>query len=105
MAKFWADFSKWLEDASRVLSKEAGDLTLKGKLKLQIFELKRRLQEEYRELGRAVYEQISKKKSGSPVVTPLVKGILTKIKRIKREIREKENHYKKIGGKESLKGG
>ncbi|MEO0107173.1 MAG: hypothetical protein ABIL70_04255 [candidate division WOR-3 bacterium] len=96
MAKFWKDFSKWLEDASRVLSKEAGDLTLKGKLKLEVFELKRRLQEQYKELGVAVYEQISKK-SGSVVVTPSIKGILSKIKRIQKEIKEKEKYYKKIG--------
>ncbi|MEO0183930.1 MAG: hypothetical protein ABIL40_10720, partial [candidate division WOR-3 bacterium] len=86
MAKFWDDFSRWLEEASRVLSKEAGDLTLKGKLKLEIFELKRQLQELFRELGEVFYGFFPLKGNEDFKSDTRIKQLIQKIKRIKNEI-------------------
>uniref|UniRef100_A0A7C4XFZ6 Uncharacterized protein n=1 Tax=candidate division WOR-3 bacterium TaxID=2052148 RepID=A0A7C4XFZ6_UNCW3 len=104
MSAWWKDFSRWLEDASKVLSKEAGDLTMKGKLKLEIFELKRRLQEHYKELGMEVFEQLERG-GGDIKKNDFLKGMIRKIKRIKKEIKDKETEYKKIGGEGKMKGG
>ncbi|MEO0122904.1 MAG: hypothetical protein ABIL69_02735 [candidate division WOR-3 bacterium] len=99
MPKFWDDFSRWLEDASKVLSKEAGDLTMKGKLKMEIFELKRQLQELFKELGEAFYGFFPLKGNEDFKSDKNIKGLVQKIKRIKNEITKKEAEYKKIGQK------
>ena len=58
MAKLWDDLTKWLEEASKVVGKEAGDLTLRGSLKLEIFETKRRLRENFTEFGAKTFEDV-----------------------------------------------
>lgn len=97
MPKFWEDFSKWLEDASKVISKEAGDLTLKGKLKLEIFDLKRRLKEKFAELGSIVYECAFFKKNEKWRKYKQVKAIVQRIKGLQRHLKIKETDYKNIG--------
>ncbi|MGB9720867.1 MAG: hypothetical protein ACPL28_05240 [bacterium] len=99
MAKFLNDFSRWLEDASKVLSKEAGDLTLKGKLKIEIFELKRQLQELFKELGQVFYTFFPLKGNEDLKGSPKIRSISQKIKKLKNEIKKKEAEYKKIGQK------
>jgi hypothetical protein len=105
MPKFWDDFSRWLEEASKVLSKEAGDLTLKGKLKLEIFELKRQLQELFRELGETFYSFFPLKGDEDLKNNQKIKGLVQRIKRITNEIKKKETEYKSIGKNKTMKGG
>ena len=97
MAKFWDDFSKWLDDASKVISKEAGDLTLKGKLKLEIFELRRNLKEEFHALGKLTYELFFVKMQENWQSNKKITTTLKKIKSIGRQLKTKEADYKKIG--------
>lgn len=99
MAKFFDDFSRWLEDASRILSKEAGDLTMKGKLKIEIFELKRQLQMVFNELGKSFYEFFPLKGDEDFKNNQKVKHIVQKIKKLKNQIKKKEQQYKTIGQK------
>lgn len=99
MANFWNDFTKWLEDASKVVGKEAGDLTLKGRLKLEIFELGRSLKEQYTHLGLRVYELTFKKKNENWKKDKAVVAAVKKIRRIQTSIKKKEQEYKKVGGK------
>lgn len=99
MVKFFDEFSRWLEDASKVLSKEAGDLTLKGKLKIEIFELKRQLQTIFNELGKVFYEFFPLKGNEDFKNNKKIKYIVQKIKRLKNEIKKKEQEYKAIGQK------
>ncbi|MGQ9664221.1 MAG: hypothetical protein ACUVUH_02685 [bacterium] len=99
MPKFFDDFSRWLEDASKVLSKEAGDLTMKGKLKIEMFELRRQLQTIFNELGKTFYEFFPLKGNEDFKNNQKIKHIVQKIKRIKNEIKKKEQQYKTIGQK------
>ncbi len=99
MGKFLDDFSRWLEDASRVLSKEAGDLTMKGKLKIEIFELKRQVQELFKELGQHFYSFFPLKGNEDFKSNQKIKHLVQKIRRIKNEIRKKEIEYRTIGQK------
>jgi hypothetical protein len=97
MAKLWNDFTRWLEDASKVVSKEAGDLTLKGKLKIEIFDLKWRLKEEYAEFGKIAHDLAIIKKREDWTTDSRVKSIVTKIKNTQKNLKAKETGYKKIG--------
>ncbi len=99
MAKFLNDFSRWLEDASKVLSKGAGDLTMKGKLKIEIFELKRQVQELFRELGQSFYAFFPLKGNKDIKNNQKIKSIVQRIRKLKSEIKKREIEYKKIGQK------
>jgi pyridoxine/pyridoxamine 5'-phosphate oxidase len=99
MAKFLDDLSKWLEDASKVISKEAGDLTLKGKLKIEIFDLKMKVSEQFKELGKAFFDMYQSRKAFDIKNNPKVKAIVAKIRKLQRDTKEKEAMFKKVGGK------
>ncbi|MBN2621696.1 hypothetical protein JXB22_11495 [candidate division WOR-3 bacterium] len=98
MANFWNDFTKWLDDASKVIGKEAGDLTLKGRLKLEIFELGRSLKETYMKFGIRVYDLTFKKKNANWVIDKEVAATVKKIRRMETTIKKKQQEYKKVGG-------
>lgn len=103
MGNIWHDFTKWLEDASNVVGKEAGDLTLKGRLKLEIFELNRKLREHYAILGKIAYDEFFVKKTET---WHKRKKTMTVIRQIRAKIRaldKKEKAYKKVGKKSTKK--
>ncbi|UCG91837.1 MAG: hypothetical protein JSV97_12350 [candidate division WOR-3 bacterium] len=95
----WDDIVQWLEDASKVVGKEAGDLTLKGQLKVQLFELNRKLGENFSELGRLVYNHVFVKKQENWDKNLKIKAIVKKIRVLQRQIKIKESEYKRIGKK------
>lgn len=103
MPNLWHDVTKWLEDASKVVGKEAGDLTLKGRLKVEIFEISRKLKENYTELGNLVFDEVFVKKSKSWQRKKKTSGLITKIKRLRTKLRRKEQEYKKVGKKPKKK--
>ncbi len=97
VTKIWSDLTQWLEDASRVVGKEAGDLTLKGRLKLEIFDLGRMLKETFTTLGTTVYDQVFIKKNEDWRKNTKVVSTIRKIKNIQRKLSAKEKEYKKVG--------
>jgi hypothetical protein len=97
MANLWDDLLKWLEDTSKVVGKEAGDLTLKGKLKVEIFELNRKLRDYFAELGSMIYELVFLKKNNQWRTNPKIKTLVRRIQTIRRQIKKKQLEYKKIG--------
>lgn len=97
MANIWDDLVKWLDDASKVMGKEAGDLTQKGTLKLEIFDLKRKLRDSFTELGSHVYEAVYTKKKEDWQTLKEVKSTVQRIKTIQRNLTKKNAEYTKIG--------
>jgi hypothetical protein len=97
MAKILDDFGKWLDDTSKVISREAGDLTQKGKLKIEIFDLKWRLRELMTEFGRTVYDLAFTKNKEDWQSDSRVKNLITKIKNATKNLKAKEAEYKKVG--------
>jgi len=97
MGNLWHDLTKWLEDASNVVGREAGDLTLKGRLKLEIFELQRKLREHYVLLGVIAFDEFFTKKKEN---WHKGKKCMTTVRQIRAKIRaldKKEKEYKKVG--------
>lgn len=104
MANIWDDLVKWLDDASKVVGKEAGDMTQKGTLKLEMFELTRKLRDNYTELGSKVYDLLYVKKKEKWQSSKQVRGIVQKIRATERRLNKKKLEYKKIGkGKKKKK--
>lgn len=98
MAKnIWADLTQWLEEVSKVIGKEAGDLTLKGRLKLEIFEEQRKLKEYLAEFGAMVFEAVFVKKDKTWERNRKALSMVRNIKRTQAKLKRKENEYTKIG--------
>ena len=97
MANIWDDLVKWLDDASKIVGKEAGDLTQKGTLKLEIFELKRKLRDSLTELGSHVFDAVYMKKKDDWQELKDVKSTVQRIKTIKRNLTKKSTEYNRIG--------
>lgn len=97
MANIWDDVVKWLDDASKVVGKEAGDLTQKGTLKLEIFDLSRKLRDSFTQLGSEVYESAFVQKKVDWQTNKKIKSAVSKIKTIERKLKKKNLEYKKIG--------
>ena len=103
MANIWDDLVKWLDDASKVVGKEAGDLTQKGTLKLEIFDLTRKLRDTYTELGSQVYDSVFVKKKANWQSSKKLKTTVSKIRTIERKLNKKNLEYKKVGKVKKLK--
>ncbi|MGB3340664.1 MAG: hypothetical protein WBB37_04190 [bacterium] len=103
MHNLWHDLTKWLEDASKVVGKEAGDLTLKGRLKVEIFEINRQLKDNYTDLGNLVFDEVFVKKSKIWQRRKKTGSLVLKIKRLQTKLKRKQQEYKKIGKKTKKK--
>lgn len=97
MGKVWDDVTKWIDDASRVISREAGDLTSKGKLKIEIFDLKRRLKDQMAEFGKLVYEQTVVRKNGGWQTAAPVKNLIARLRATMKNLKAKEAEYRRVG--------
>ena len=97
------EITKWLDDVSKVVGKEAGDLTLKGRLKVEIFELNRKLRECYIELGNLVFDEVFVKKSKTWQRKQKTRNLITKTKRLRTNLKKKAQEYRKIGKKAKKK--
>lgn len=65
MKTLWEDVKKWLGETSQTVAKEAELLTRKGKIKLELYDLNRRLEKAFADLGGIVYDEgIARKKRG-----------------------------------------
>ncbi|MGB7055705.1 MAG: hypothetical protein WBE28_10340 [bacterium] len=103
MANIWDDVVKWLDDASRVVGKEAGDLTQKGTLKLEIIDLSRKLRDRFTELGSEVYQSAFVQKKTTWQTSKKVKSAVSKIRIIERKLKKKNLEYKKVGNEQKRK--
>ena len=99
MGNLWHDLTKWLEDASNVVGREAGDLTLKGRLKLEIFEIHRKLREHYAMLGKIVYDEFIAKKNEKWHTRKQSMTVVRQIRAKIKALEKKEKEYKKVGKK------
>lgn len=103
MTNIWDDLVKWLDEASKVVGKEAGDLTKKGSLKLEIFDLKRKLRDNFTELGSRVYESVYLKKKDNWQTAKPVKNVVQRIKTLESKLKKRNAEYADIGRKEQAK--
>ncbi len=97
MAKLWTDLTQWLEEASKVVGKEAGDLTLKGRLKLEIFELKKTLRDHFTDFGMKVFDAVNVKKNKDWQKNREIVSLIKRIKGVQKKLKIKEQEYKRIG--------
>jgi pyridoxine/pyridoxamine 5'-phosphate oxidase len=97
MALLWQDVKNWLTDATKTAIREAEDLTRKGKLKIDMLNLNRKLEKDFAELGGIVYHLRQSKKQKDLQKNAEVKLLVKKIQRLEAQLRTKKREWKKRG--------
>ncbi|MEO0225586.1 MAG: hypothetical protein ABIL05_01400 [candidate division WOR-3 bacterium] len=82
MKNLYQDVKNWLGEASQTVAREAEILTRKGKLKLELYDLNRRLERSFADLGGILYELIFVKRVRNAVRNQKVKDIVETIKNL-----------------------
>uniref|UniRef100_A0A7V3ZUR8 Uncharacterized protein n=1 Tax=candidate division WOR-3 bacterium TaxID=2052148 RepID=A0A7V3ZUR8_UNCW3 len=94
MASLWEKVKNWLEDTTKQVLKETEDLSRKGRLKMQIGALNREIDKKFSYLGGLVYQMMTE---GNLVIEDeKVKEVIKEIEKLEKELKEKEEEYKKI---------
>ncbi len=107
MANLWGDIKKglgeWVTKAAdkageftREAADKAEEVTKLGKVKLDIFQIKRDIEKQFSELGGTVYQLIEDKKTKDFEKNENVKACLTAISDLEKKLKEKEKQYKSI---------
>ncbi len=114
MANLWGDIKKSLgefvtkaADKAGELTREAADkaeeVTKLGKVKLDIFQIKRDIEKQFSELGGTVYQMILDKKTKDLEKDEKVKACITAIGNLEQKMKEKEAQYKQIQEESAVK--
>ena len=75
----WEDVRAWLSDATRTAIREAEDLSRRGRLKMDIMSLSRRIEKELAQLGGVVYDRVAKRPDEPFALDPEVKKLIQTI--------------------------
>jgi len=94
MKTLWDDVKDWLSDATKVAAKEAEDLTRKGKLKIEMLSLSRKIEKKMAELGGFVYHSLSKTESFDSAQNDKVKGYVKEIRKLELDMKRKQKESK-----------
>ncbi|MDH5186991.1 MAG: hypothetical protein ACETVX_04265 [bacterium] len=94
MKTFWDDVKIWLGDATKTAIKEAEDLTRKGRLKMEMLALSRRIEKKMAELGGFVYHRLSRGEVAELANNDTVKDYLKVIRKLELEMKRKKKQWK-----------
>lgn len=94
MKTLWDDVKDWLSDATKVAIKEAEDLTRKGKLKMEMLALSRRIEKKMAELGGFVYDSLSKNESFDLSKSDQVAVYIKEIGKMELDMKRKQKESK-----------
>jgi hypothetical protein len=114
MANLWGDIKKSLgefvtkaADKAGELTREAADkaeeVTKLGKVKLDIFQIKRDIEKQFSELGGTVYQMILDKKTKDLEKDEKIKACIAAIGNLEKKMKEKEAQYKQIQEESAVK--
>jgi len=107
MTNLWGDIKKSLGEWAAKAADKAGEFTREaadkaeevtklGKVKLDIFQIKRDIEKQFADLGGMVYQLILDKKTKDFEKNENVKSCLTVIQELEKKLKEKEKLYKTI---------
>lgn len=107
MASLWDDVKKslgeWVAkaaDKAGEFTKEAvgkaGETTKLGKIRLDIFQVKRDIEKNFADLGGTVYHLVTEEKVKNVEKEEKVTTIIEKIKELEKKLKEKEAEYEEV---------
>jgi hypothetical protein len=89
----WDDVRGWLTDATRTAIREAEDLSRRGRLKLDILNLSRRVDRQMAKLGGMVYDRASADPDAPFSLDDDAKKVLREIAGLETELNKKKQEY------------
>lgn len=95
MKSLWVDMKNWLSDATKVAIKEAEDLTRKGKLKMEMVALSRKIEKKMAELGGLVYHTLNKNKNYDLSQNEKVISYVKELRKLELTMRRKQKEWAK----------
>lgn len=94
MKSLWDDVKVWLSDATKVAIKEAEDLTRKGKLKMAMFTLSRKIEKKMAGLGGLVYHNLTKAENFDLTSDEKVKTYIKEIRKLELALKRKQKEWR-----------
>ena len=89
----WEDVRDWLTDATRTAIREAEDLSRRGRLKMEIMNLSRKIEKKLAELGGVVYDRVSKEPDTGFVIDAPIRQRIQTIAKLESERAQKRAAY------------
>ncbi|HPD25730.1 MAG TPA: hypothetical protein P5078_01705 [Candidatus Marinimicrobia bacterium] len=83
-------------ELSREAAEKAEEMTQLGKIKLDIFQIKKDIDKNYTELGRVVYGLLNQNTKGNLIKNEKVASLVNSIKELEKKLKDKEAQYYKI---------
>ncbi|OYD16598.1 hypothetical protein CH330_02440 [candidate division WOR-3 bacterium JGI_Cruoil_03_51_56] len=93
MNTLWDDVYAWLTDATRTAIQGAEDLSRRGRLKIDIMNLSRKIEKKMAKLGGIVYDRVSKTPDAPLIVDADIKRLVHGISKLESERTEKQKEY------------
>lgn len=87
------DVGEWLSDTTHSALKEAEDLTRRGRLKLELLNLDRKMERKLAELGRVVFRQVSAEPNSPVVADTRIKQLVEKLVGLEAEREARRKAY------------
>ncbi len=89
----WDDVRVWLTDATRTAIREAEDLTRRGRLKMDIMNLSRKIERKMAQLGGRVYDRASTEPDTPVTLDAEMKRLVQSIARLEEQRTAKQQEY------------
>jgi len=89
----WEDVRDWLSDATRTAIREAEDLSRRGRLKVEIMNLSRRIEKKLAELGGVVYDRATREPETPVVLDAALRQRVQTIAKLEAEREKKRVEY------------
>lgn len=89
----WEDVRDWLADATRTAIQEAEDLSRRGRLKVQLMNLNRKIEKELAELGGVAYHHLNAATDQPFAQDERVGSIVERIRKLESERKLRQQEY------------
>jgi|Deesub1362B_J571_1020462.scaffolds.fasta_scaffold01435_3 predicted RNase H-like nuclease (RuvC/YqgF family) len=98
-AKLWEDIKKGAQETLSYLSEKTEELTTIGRLKVEIANVRKKMEGQFRELGKYVYEAVERDEASKLGEDEKVRQFVSEISTLEKQLREKEEELKSVGRK------
>ena len=89
----WDDVRSWLTDATHAAIREAEDLSRRGRLKLDILNISRKVEKQMAKLGGMVYGRASADPDFPSTLGDDARSVLQEIARLETELNNRKREY------------
>ncbi len=103
MANLWDDIAKTIREGVDTVVEKTGELTKIGRVKIDILNIKRRIEKDFTELGGKVYHFIVEDKKTQIATDEEVQEIVERIKELENKLQNKDKEIEKVKTKEQAK--